>query len=637
MTRTDSQKPEGASTASKVFGIIKSIVLPILILLLGVGTVIYYITGPAEGYMTSDCTDSLTWAYETFVSGKLIGDNFHYAAILPFGGNLIFLPYIALFGYSMTAQILGLCTYALMLAAAAYYMARGFGLGRIASASTVSLLLLIMSSSAKLREIMWEHIFYYNLGILFFCLGFGLAVRIFREGGILTDKRKTSRCLIDFAIFIPVAVVSLIVAAIGMKTVKGFCISAGIIILVTIVFAVLCLVFSKKKPDHAAELLRSRAWIRPALLIVFSLMAATDGLQSLVCFTLPVIAGIFAERVLDAGTKFFSKGNLRVFTMLALIGAASVFGYLLIGYASGGVTAGYADAYSSYSAMNTWVNNFLGFFTNWLSLLGVSVKAKDPLVSRDSIINMIRILGAFLLLAAPVVMLFFYKKIKSRGIRAALIGHFAVSAFILFAVTFGRLGGANWRLTPMLGTSVILSVVTAFELIRQCGFARRLGVSLLSCLILVSAISFTAIAKMPRDYGQDNVWHVCVEELTARDLKYGYANFWWAESITMFSDRNIEVANIYENSTLPTAYKYQVPKDYFEDKEGVDRYFILLTADEYEDDTALMRPWIDDRRDDGAITDEFVIETGEYSLRGHSGDKIFVFIFNYNPVKGKNK
>ena len=119
MTRTDGLKSEGASTASKVFGIIKSTVLPILILLLGVGTVIYYITGPAEGYMTSDCTDSLTWAYETFVSGKLIGDNFYYAAILPFGGNLIFLPYIALFGYSMTAQILGLCTYALMLAAAA--------------------------------------------------------------------------------------------------------------------------------------------------------------------------------------------------------------------------------------------------------------------------------------------------------------------------------------------------------------------------------------------------------------------------------------------------------------------------------------------------------------------------------------
>ena len=632
MTRAENPPSERRITAKKVFGIIKNAVLPILILLLGVGTVIYYITGPAEGYMTSDCTDSLNWAYETFVSGKLIGDNFYYAAILPFGGNLIFLPYIALFGYSMKAQILGLCTLALLLAAAAYYMARGFGLSRIASASTVTLVLLIMSSSAKLREIMWEHIFYYNLGILFFCVGFGLAVRIFSEGGILTDERKTSRCLTDFAVFVPVALVSLIVAAIGMKTVVSFCVSAGIILLAAIGSAVFCTVFSKKKPEGSAELLRSRGFIRAALLLVFSLMAATDGLQTLVCFTLPVLAGIFAERLFDSDTKFFSKGNLRIFAMLALIGAASVAGYMLIGYASGGVTAGYANAYSSYSAMNTWKDNFLGFFTNWLSLLGVSVKANDPLVSLDSILNMIRILGSFLLLAAPVVMLFFYKKIKSRGIRAALIGHFAVSAFILFAVTFGRLGGANWRLTPMLGTAAILSAVSAFELIRQKGIAQRLGACLLSCLILVSAVSFSAIAKMPADYGQDNVWHLCVEELEARDLKYGYANFWWAESMTMFSDRKVEIANIYENSPTPRAYKYQVPKDCFDDKEGVDRYFILLTADEYED---TMRDWIYEQQDQGLIADEFVIETGDYSLRGHSGNKIFVFVFNFNPVKGK--
>lgn len=634
MTRAEDTSVKGGNTAPKVFGIIKNIVLPVLVLLLGVGTVIYYITGPAEGYMTSDCTDSLTWAYETFCSGRLIGDNFYYAAILPFGGNLIFLPYIALFGYSMTAQILGLCTYAVFLAAAAYYMARGFGLLRLTSASTVSLLFLIMLSSAKLREIMWEHIFYYNLGILFFCLGFGLAVRIFREGGILSDERKTSRCLIDYAVFTPVAVVSLVVAALGMKTVTGFCVSATVILLAAVGFSVFCTVFSKKNPERASEVLRSRGWIRAALLLVFSLMAATDGLQTLVCFTLPVIAGIFAERLFDAETRFFSKGNLRAFAMLALTGISAVAGYLLIGYASGGVTAGYANAYSSYSGMSTWTDNFLGFFKNWLSLLGVSVKANDPLVSLDSILNMIRILGAFLLLAAPVVMLFFYKKIKSRGIRAALIGHFAVSAFILFAVTFGKLGGANWRLTPMLGTSVILSVVSAFEMIRQNGIARRFGACLLSCLILVSAVSFTAVAKMPRDYGKDNVWHICAEELEKRDLKYGYANFWWAESITMFSDRKVEIANIYEDAILPTAYKYQVPKDIFDDKEGVDRYFILLTADEYEDDLADMRGWISDMRNQGKMTDEFVIETGAYSLRGHSGDKIYIFVFNFNPVKG---
>ena len=39
-------------------GIVR-IILPMLIMCLGAGVTLYYILGPAEGYMTSDCTDSL--------------------------------------------------------------------------------------------------------------------------------------------------------------------------------------------------------------------------------------------------------------------------------------------------------------------------------------------------------------------------------------------------------------------------------------------------------------------------------------------------------------------------------------------------------------------------------------------------
>ena len=153
--------------------VLGTVVLPLLVLGLGAVLTLYYILGPAEGYMTSDCTDSLRWAQATFESGRLISDNFYYAAILPFGGNIIFLPFIAIFGYSMTAQLCGLALFALLFIAALYYLATGLGYSRLTSAAMVSVTLMIMSSSAKLREIMWEHIFYYNLGLLFFCFGFG--------------------------------------------------------------------------------------------------------------------------------------------------------------------------------------------------------------------------------------------------------------------------------------------------------------------------------------------------------------------------------------------------------------------------------------------------------------------------------
>jgi len=83
--------------------------------LLGVGLVLYYIIGPSQYYMTGDCTDSLLWSQATYESGKLVSPDFHYAAVIPFGGNLIFLPFIAIFGYGITAQICGLALFAVLL------------------------------------------------------------------------------------------------------------------------------------------------------------------------------------------------------------------------------------------------------------------------------------------------------------------------------------------------------------------------------------------------------------------------------------------------------------------------------------------------------------------------------------------
>ncbi len=529
--------------------------LAALILGLGLGCVLYYIIGPAEGYMTSDCTDSLRWGQATWESGKLISDEFYYAALLPFGGNLFFLPFIALFGYSMTAQICGLVTYALCFAAALYYLGRGLGYSKVESAGLTAIMLLIMSSSAKLREVMWEHIFYYNLGLLFFCIGFGLAVRI----------------------------------------VQGrFCTGKG-----------------TEKADY----------VRIGVLCLFALLAATDGLQTLVCFTLPLLGGVFLERFLDGKEKLRSQRNRKTMMLLLSLLAASCLGYLLIIPITHGVMAGYADGYSTYSAMSAWVGNFQNFFINWFSLLGVSVASGDPLVSIESIWNMVGIGGGLLLLIAPVVLLCRYSKLENRRVKILLIGHWATTAFLLFAVVFGKLGNANWRLTPMLGTSVLLSVVTAYELLKESGAEKRLGALLLAALMVMSAVSVKTIGAMPANYGSDNSWHVAARELEARGLKYGYANFWWAEAITMFSDNEVQVANVTMEATGPVKRAYQIPYDSYDEKD-TDRYFLLLT----EQDQQLLNSWLQEQSRAGRFVDAFQIQSEPYDLRGHSGTILYVYI-----------
>ncbi len=534
--------------------------LPLLTLLPGLVLVLYYILGPASGYMTSDCTDSIRWAQATYESGHLISKEFSYAAVQPFGGNLIFLPFIALFGYSMTAQVIGLTLFALLLILALYYLARGLGFNRLFSGIFVSMTVLLLSSSPKLREILWEHIFYYNLGILFFCLGFGLALRLLRD----EEKRR------DLTAF------------------------------------------------------RTRDWIRLAVLVLFSFLAATDGLQTLVCLTLPLVGAYALEFYLAAKPAVRLRDQMGMTAVLLLVLFWSVLGFLMIPVFTRGVEAGYANAYSTYSQMSEWKDNFLGLFHNWLTLFGVSVQKNDPLVSADSVVNMLRIGTALLLLFAPFVLLARYHRQPERELRLLIGGHLFVSAFIIFASVFGSLGKANWRLTPMLGTSVMVMLTWSLKRLQQID-CRRIGIVFTALFLAAAAVPAATILRMPADYGENNSWHAAARELEARGLTYGYGNFWWSELITLVSGNRVQMANINESKGKPVKNNYQLPPGNYEDRIE-DQYFLLLT----ESDNSKMESYLSRMKREGALIDAFTVESDPYATGGFAGTKVFIYVFNRN-------
>lgn len=538
-----------------------SVLIVAAILCVGVAPVLYYILGPARGYMTSDTTDSLLWAYEAYTSGRAISEDFYYAAILPFGGNQIFYPFLALFGFSMRAQLGGLCLFAVLFALALWFFATGLGLDRYRSAGVVSMTMLILSSSAKLREIVWEHIFYYNLGILFFCFGMGLVARLLDVG------REDSR---------PRRVIAIVCAAV---------------------------------------------------LGLFTVFASTDGLQALICLSLPLIAGLLAER-LFADERLTNRAGRRSLWIILLVGGCTLVGLLLKKPLTGGITASYQEAYSTWSASSKWISNLNNFLPNWLSLFGVSVTDSDPLASGKSVVNMIRLIGGLLLLVIPLFLVFRWKRLESRAIRIALVGHLTISAGILFAVVFGSLGGANWRLTPMLGTSAILSAVTVSESLRGERVIRRVAAVFLTVLVLLSGTSLATFLQMKPTEGRDNCWFRAQEALEEHGLRYGFANFWWAEYLTMISDGRLQVANIRESQPKPTAYRYQCRKDAFDPKEDAGSYFLLLT----EKENTAMAAWLAERRSAGLQTDAFTIEA-TYDLRGHVGETMYVYVYSVSPLE----
>jgi hypothetical protein len=78
--------------------------------------VLYFIIFVSKGYYHADCTDTILWAEAVLDGGALMNEDFYYACLLPFGGHLLMVPFVAMFGVSMKAQIIGMSIFAVLFA-----------------------------------------------------------------------------------------------------------------------------------------------------------------------------------------------------------------------------------------------------------------------------------------------------------------------------------------------------------------------------------------------------------------------------------------------------------------------------------------------------------------------------------------
>ena len=92
--------------------------------------VVYAVIVVAAGEFHADFTDTILWAEATFRSGKLFDPDFYYATAMPFGGQWLMIPFMALFGTGMAAHTAGMVLFALMLAAAVAMLGHRAQIGR---------------------------------------------------------------------------------------------------------------------------------------------------------------------------------------------------------------------------------------------------------------------------------------------------------------------------------------------------------------------------------------------------------------------------------------------------------------------------------------------------------------------------
>ena len=508
-----------------------------------VGIVIYYITVAAKGEFHSDCCDTLFWANASHLSGKILSGSFHYACLLPFGGNLIMQPLIALFGLSMKAHVIGMVIFFALFALFLGLMLHesGFSLPQIFLSE--AFILGMTLGSSKLREIFWGHIIYYSLGLIFLLIGAFLlmhAAKLFEKRRALMDDGKSGTVLII------------------------------------------------------------RTAVTGVLLLALMLFSSTDGISAMSIFTLPFLAAIFLVHLTNGENRIFSKSTGTVLGVLVILCVAVLGGIALGRHWAGDITAGYETAYSEYSSIYEWREHLLSLPHSWITLFGVKDMAHLPLASFDdktllteSVKNLIRLIAAILLAVFPIIASVFYTKYPKdaagKALRLWVWIHWAVSAIIMIGCVCGSLSGANWRLSPMAGTAVILTAMfLRWYLTRRNENGIRIVNTRIPALLAIPAViaalfNFSEVAKMPKDSYTSNNNYAIEEYLEAKGLTYGFATFWNAGPVTVISDDTIRVrnVNVNEDGTV-TPYQYQSEDEWFIPQSGQDTYFLLLDSSEYD-------------------------------------------------------
>lgn len=148
--------------------------------------------------VSSECSDFVEgtlWANATIESGRVLSDTFYYPYAIPFGANLLFLPFVRLFGIGLLANRLGMLLFFSIVCLTYFYFSASIDVKE--DCKYIILSLLLMAFSTQLAFNLLLHILYYLLDFL--CMIGMLASIIWLKRSV--HKRKHYFMLTLFSIW----------------------------------------------------------------------------------------------------------------------------------------------------------------------------------------------------------------------------------------------------------------------------------------------------------------------------------------------------------------------------------------------------------------------------------------------------
>lgn len=509
----------------------------VILLFVALGSIVYYIIGPARGYFHSDCTDSIFWAYTSVESGWPINPDFGYAGIIPFGSNLWLIPLIGIFGLTYMTHVIGMVIFALLFFAALMFLASRLELKGVWRMLFVASMLLLLSGSDKLREIMWGHVIYYSLGILFIVTGMALIV------GYYSGKFQKNSLVLLAALTLGVAtdnaqVIGLfLVPLLGAIWLERFFDDdarwndartkrALTLTWVMIVMTIMGLILLYLMTDFGS--------ITAPYAEAYSTYSAPSELLNNVQGIIPNLITLFGVPIEAGGALIGLRSILVILRMMCLL-ILVVFPFALF--------ACYRKIQDRNLKIVMWahaLNALIIFFLVTFGMLGTASWRWIPMLGTAILATVYGVKWLY----------------EEKGMNGHPTKRESMSA------DSGPRGGKLYFIS-----------------------SSRKRLALLCGLILLINVCITAlnIYSMPSDHGSGNNYHRIMAFLQARQLEYGYATFWNSQAITVLSDNEVRVRNIEIDSEGVKPRMYQSSAEWFEDQPDIDRYFLLFSKSEYEE------------------------------------------------------
>lgn len=473
---------------------------------------LYYILLPARTTFYADCSDTLYWANASYQSGRLFSSDFYYATLQPFGGMLLMLPFISLFGFSLKTHLIGMALFALVFAAGTWFFCTALELSLPRRLVLFSSIMLLLSSSAKLRELMWEHVIYYSLGMLFSMIFLGLCFRLYRrwQDPVPTKKR-----------------------------------------------------------------------LLMALLVIFSALVATDGAQVMVFCTVPVAGALLLQHFLDPKATLKTPQVRQSLYITGLMAGGTLAGTLLLKLLQGDIRTSYSDQHMVFGPSANWAENIMKLPDFWVRLVGFNPQDGQKILTLGSLGELIRLAFAGLLVLIPLIALIRYRHIANKQLRLLLLYHGILSAILLFSHIAGTTANAHWRFSPVVFSSVLVSVLYLMECWKLPD-AKRFIALCAAVLCLTGALNAVQMLRVPTRNGQNQIFYALVHELEENGLSQGYADFQVSQPLTVLSDNRIQARYVLFDEEGAHPFPYQTQMNWYASNPELDRYFIVIETAQLE-------------------------------------------------------